>query len=340
MSAPRPLRIGLVFELLGSLPGDPGHPPDADAEYEPEATIRLLEGAIRELGHLPVRLGRPGDLLAAAGKGGIAPVDGVLDIAEGYGTRNREAWAPVLLEMAGLPVLGSDALTRSLCLDKAWAKRIAAAGGIPTPPFAVYTGAGEVEAAPLPAPFPLFVKPRHEGTSKGIRRSSRVESLAELRREVDRIVRLYRQPALVEAFLPGAEYTVTVVGHDPPRALPVLQRALDAESRIGVHALERRGGEGAPAGHRAELPGVLTPELEERLARLAVELFELFECLDFARVDFRLDERGEPSFLEINPLPTFAPDGSFGILAELEGRRPEELLAEVIAAGLRRLGLS
>ncbi len=340
MSAPHPLRIGLVFELVGSLPRHPDHPPDADAEYETEQTVALLEAAVRELGHVPVRLGGPRDLLAAAGKGRIPPVDAVLDISEGYGSRNREAWAPVLLEMAGLPVLGSDALTRSLCLDKAWAKRIAAAAGIPTPPFAVFAAAGEVVEERLPGPFPLFVKPRHEGTSKGIRRSSRVGSLAELRREVARVAGLYRQPALVETFLPGAEFTVTVVGHDPPRALPALQRALEAGSRIGVHALVRRGGEGAPPGHWLELPGELTPDLEDRLAQRSLALFGLFECLDFARVDYRLDAAGEPSFLEINPLPTFAPDGSFGILAELEGRRPEELVAEVVAGGLRRLGLA
>jgi len=339
VSAPRPLRIGLVFELHGSLPPSPEDPPDADAEYEPEETIRLLEDAVRVLGHLPVRLGGPLDLLQAAGKGEIPPVDAVLDIAEGRGSRNREAWAPVLLEMAGIPVLGSDALTRSLCLDKAWAKRVAAAAGIETPPFAVFAGVEEITPERLPAPFPLFVKPRHEGTSKGIGRSSRVESPAELRREVERIVRLYRQEVLVEAFVPGAEFTVTVVGHDPPRALPALQRALDAESGIGLHALLRRGGEGVPPEARVDLPGVLDEGLEEGLARRSLELFGLFECRDFARIDFRLDAEGVPCFLEINPLPTFAPDGSFGVLAEIEGRRPEELVAEVIAAGLRRLGI-
>jgi D-alanine-D-alanine ligase len=105
-----------------------------------------------------------------------------------------------------------------------------------------------------------------------------------------------------------------------------------------VHALERHS---APAGGwRAITPGVLDAALEARLASLSLRAFAALECRDFARADLRLDAAGEPRFLEMNPLPTFAPDGSFGILAELEGRSHEALLAEVIAAGLARLGLA
>jgi D-alanine-D-alanine ligase len=118
----------------------------------------------------------------------------------------------------------------------------------------------------------------------------------------------------------------------------VLQRALEAASGIGVHALERHP---APAGGwRHRVAGELSPELEATLAAHALCVFEALACRDFGRVDFRLDADGAPWFLEINPLPTFAPDGSFGILAELEGRSLEDLLAEVLREGLVRLGLA
>jgi D-alanine-D-alanine ligase len=116
--------------------------------------------------------------------------------------------------------------------------------------------------------------------------------------------------------------------------LPVLQRALDAESGIGLHALEAHGEGGAH-----QLPGCLSPTLEARLQALALRVWDVLECFDFGRCDFRLDAAGEPIFLEINPLPTFAVDGNFAILAELEGRPLEALLADVLAGGLRRLGL-
>jgi D-alanine-D-alanine ligase len=116
----------------------------------------------------------------------------------------------------------------------------------------------------------------------------------------------------------------------------VLQRALEIETRIGLHALE-----GPAAAVGAELrhcvAGDLDPVLEAELRALGLRLFALFECRDYARADFRLDDAGRASFLEINPLPSFAPDGSFGILAELEGRALPELLADVIGEGLARL---
>jgi len=332
------LRIGIVYDLLGSLSLRPEDPPDADAEYEPEATVEALERAIELGGHEAIRIGSPHDLLGQVGKGDLPALDAAWNIAEGFGGRNREAWAPVLLEMAGVPTLGSDALTLSLSLDKLWTVTHVRAAGVPVPDQAYAASEQEAGKLCLPGLFPLFVKPRWEGTAKGIRPSSRVADRAALVLEVARIVREYRQPALIETFLGGPEYTVTVVGNDPPRALPVLQRALDVETGIGLHAVQ---GAGAGAGERAStLPGRLDGVLEAELADLALRTFEALACRDFARVDFRLDDAGLPHFLEINPLPTFAPDGSFGILAELEGRPLEELLAEVLASGLARLGLA
>jgi len=337
MSRSSALCIGLVFDLLGSHPRRPGDPPDADAEYEPEETILALEAALARLGHRCVRLGNPHQLLAALGKGELPGLDAALNIAEGYGGRNREAWAPVLLEMAGVPCLGSDALTLSATLDKGWACRLVEAAGVPVVQGWRAGSAAEAESLSVSGHFPLFVKPTWEGTAKGIGPSSRVEDRAALVREVERIARDYAQPARVERFLPGPEYTVTLVGHAPPRALPVLQRALESSTRIGVHALERH----APAGGwQSVTPGTLGAELEAELARLALRAFQALECRDFARVDFRLDEHDVPRFLEINPLPSFAPDGSFGILAELEGRPLPALLADVLQAALERLGLA
>jgi D-alanine-D-alanine ligase len=332
------LRIGLVYDLLGSTPRSGGDPPDVDVEYEPEETVRALEGAIRRLGHRPLRIGSPHDLLARVGKGELPGLDAALNIAEGYGGRNREAWAPVLLEMANVPMLGSDALTLSLTLDKVWAVSLVGAAGVPVPAQAVASSASEAEKIILPGGFPLFVKPRWEGSAKGIRRTSRVEDRASAMREVERIQRDYGQPALIETFFQGPEYTVTLVGNDPPRALPVLQRALDASTRIGLHAVEAHAAPGE--SFESCLPGRLDAALEAELGALAVRAYAALECRDFARADFRLDGDGVPHFLEMNPLPTFSPDGTFGILAELAGRRFEDLLADVLAGGLARLGLA
>lgn len=330
------LTIGLVYDRFGDRAPPPAAPPDWDAEYEPEATVAALEAAVRRLGHVPVRVGNPEALLARMCAGPLG-LDAAVNIAEGYGSRNREAHAPVLLELAGVPCLGSDALTLSVSLDKHLTKVAARHAGLLTPPWRVVRSPADVEAGGFPD-FPLFVKPRYEGTAKGLAPSSRCDDAAALRAEVARQLGLYGQDVLVEAFVEGAEFTVGVVGHDPPEALPVLQRAVEARTGIGLHALERHEDPAAPFDYRAPVP--IEPALEFALQRAALAAHDALDCRDFSRSDFRLSPDGRLWFLEVNPLPTFAPDGTFAILAELAGQDYDAFLADVLARGLRRLGLA
>jgi D-alanine-D-alanine ligase len=330
------MRIGLVYDTFDAYPWREDDPPDADAEYEPEDTVETLAETVRRMGHTPVRIGTAFDLRDRLAEG--LAIDAALNIAEGAHSRNREAYAPILLEMAGVPCLGSDALTLSVTLDKAWTKDLVAAAGVPTPPHRVIGAAAAVDPDDLP-PFPLFVKPRAEGTSKGITPESRVEDVDALRAAVARITDTYEQDAIVEGFVGGGVFTVAVVGHDPPEALPALQRAVEPSTGIGLHALEHRGSPAAEADWDYTLAGTLDEALEAQLQRHARTVFETLDCRDFARADFRVDAEGQPWFLEVNPLPTFAPDDTFAVIAELQGRDYVDYLAEVFGRGLRRLGL-
>jgi len=333
------MRIGLIYDTFDAYPWTEDAPPDADAEYEPEETVETLAAAVEHLGHEPVRVGTAFDLRERLDAD--LALDVALNIAEGAHSRNREAYAPILLEMAGVPCLGSDALTLSVTLDKAWTKDLVAATDVPTPPHRVYGAAEEIDAEDLPGDFPLFVKPRYEGTSKGITPQSKVGNGAALRRAVERVTTTYEQDAVAEGFVAGGgEFTVAVVGHDPPEALPVLQRGVEPTTDIGLHALEHRGAPTAEQDWDYELRGMLDPALEDRLQTLTLRLFKTLDCRDFARADFRVDADGQPWFLEINPLPTFAPDDTFAIVAELMGRDYVDYLAEVFERGLRRLELS
>jgi len=154
MSGEHSIRVGIVYETFATHPLREGDPADAHAEYEPEATIETLEAAIAELGHRPLRLGSPQQLLARLQPGTGLEIDAALTIAEGHGSRNREAWAPVLLELAGVPTLGSDALTLSLSLDKAWANQLLRAGGVPVAPQCTMDSEQQALEAELPAAFP------------------------------------------------------------------------------------------------------------------------------------------------------------------------------------------
>ncbi len=340
------MRVGLIFDRFGDTPRPPGAPDDWDAEFEPEETVAALESALHLLGHMPVRVGNTAALFAAMRAGPITrpplALDAALSIAEGIGigeggTRNREAHAPVLLELAGVPALFSDALALSVSLDKSLTKVAVAAAGVLTPPHAVLRpDHPEDLAAAAALGVPLFVKPRYEGTARGIAPTSRVETPDALRAEAARQHALYRQDLLAEAFIDGAEATVGVVGTgDEARALPVLLRATEAATGIGLHALERWERPEAPLVYR--VPGVLAPDAEAEAARVAVAAHRALGLRDVSRSDVRIDRAGRVWFLEVNALPTFAPDGTFAVLAELAGVPYERWLAEVLAAGLERL---
>lgn len=349
------MRIGILYDLFDDYPWREGEPFDAHAENEPVETVDAIADALTMLGHEPVRIGPARALLSASREAGFS-IDAAINIAEGAHHRGREGEVPTLLTLLGIPCVGSDALTLSLSLDKAWTKDLARAAGVATPDYVVVRPAsaksGTATTGPDPVgtdlpPFPLFVKPRYEGSAKGLDEHSKVHDAAELARQVAHITSAYRQDALVEAFVEGSEFTVAIVGHDPPRALPVLQRAVCADTGIGLHVLERPDLT-APAGATSSspvaaehadrpwaLPGTLTPELEEKLKQDALTVFRKLECRDFARLDFRVDADGRPWFLEINPLPTFAPDGTFAIMAELMGQTYPEFLASILDDALR-----
>ena len=337
----RALRVGLVYDRFGDAPPPPGAPPDWDAEYEPEATVAALDGALARLGHTPVRIGNVPALLAAMARGPLTEpplaLDAAVNIAESRGSRNREAHAPILLELAGVPALGSDALALSVSLDKALTRTVAAAAGVRVAPGGVVRpGHRAADLAALGLAFPVFAKPRYEGTAKGIAPSSRCADADALAAEVARQHALYRQDVLVEAFVDGPEWTVGVVGTGPAaRALPALQRAVERETGIGLHALERHEDPARPFAYATD--GALSPALDAALARDALAAHRALECRDFSRSDFRVGADGAPVFIEINPLPTFAPDGTFAILAELDGVPYEAWLADVLAEGLERV---
>lgn len=332
------MRIGILYDLFEDYPWREGEPFDAHAENEPMETVNAIAEALTRLGHTPVPTGTARELLRRSAEPGFS-LDAAVNIAEGAHHRGREGEVPTLLTMLGIPFVGSDALTLSLSLDKVWTKDLVRAVGVLTPDYVVCRSADDLPEA-LPA-FPLFVKPRYEGSAKGLDARSKVHDEDELRRQVDHCVRTYAQDALVEVFVEGSEFTVAIVGHAPPRALPVLQRAVCARTGIGLHVLERpglTGDDGTPGTEPAwELPGNLTPELEAALQRDALTVFNKLECRDFARLDFRVDAAGRVWFLEINPLPTFAPDGTFAIMAELMGQTYPEFLASILKDALQNL---
>lgn len=324
------MRVALVYDLRDDYRAL-GFSEEAVAEFDSVETIDALAGALEALGCEPVRVGR-GQVLAQRLADGER-YDLVFSIAEGVKGRSREAQVPALCELFDQPYLFSDPLTMAVSLDKAVAKRLVRDAGVPTPAFAVAETAGDVAAWDA---FPAFVKPLAEGTGKGCEAGSLVSDARALQSAVTRIVDRFHQPALVERYLSGREFTVGIAGNGKDaRVLGVCEILLNASAEANVYSLLNK--------ERCEdlVTYVRADDAEARRAGdYAIVAYHALGCRDAARIDFRLDANGEPYFLEANPLAGLHPHHSdLPILAAQNGIEFVPLIGMILEAGLARYGL-
>ncbi|MFY0533743.1 hypothetical protein [Nannocystis pusilla] len=257
------------------------------------------------------------------------------------GGRGRESQIPAVLEVLGIPNTGSGPFALALALDKGVAKIFAAAHGIRTAPFQI-VGADEA-LGPVELAYPLFVKPVAEGSSMGIRKDSVCHDEAALRERVARLQRDYRQAVLIEEFLSGDEFTVGVVGNGAAAevvgVMQVTPRVADGQDF--VYSLEVK------RDYLNQVRYVMTDELLQsgrldaaRLAAirgLALDVHRVFGCRDLSRIDIRCDRRGDPNFIEVNPLPGLHPVSSdLVIIARGHGWSYEQLIGRIIGAATQR----
>jgi len=284
-----------------------------------------------------VRLGGGRDFLEKVLK---ERVDFVFNIAEGRGTfRSREGQVPSVLEMLGIPYSFSDPLTLAISLDKPLTKRLVAEAGVAVAPEWVVGTRAELEAlCASPPEFPLFAKPAFEGSSKGIRNSSLLKNRGELWDRVGEMLSNYSQPVLVEAFIEGDEYTVGVLGNDPPAAIGAVRvRPKSGPDPSFVYSVEAKRDWQNQLAY--DVPPPLHGDALNRLYADAVKAFGAIGCRDVARVDFRLKD-GVPVLLEINPLPGLSPAyGDLPLLARGMGLSYPDLMRRMLSASFTRCGL-
>lgn len=328
---PRARREGLRVGVLHNLKRD--RTDEHQAEFDSPATIEAIAAAIRELGHEPIKLEAtrwlPGVLADT-------PIDVAFNIAEGLVGRSREAQVPALLDMLQIPYTGSDPVALALCLDKGLAKRVVELAGVTTPRGILMRSAGE--RLPDDLVYPLLAKPVAEGSSKGVLGKSVVEDEQELRTLVGEIVRRFDQPALVETYLPGREFTVgSLAVGEGLRVLPAMEIVFtDASVEHPVysygHKTETEG------GVRFDVPAQLDAALEREIAECTTQAFRALGCRDVARIDLRLDAQGRVHFIECNPLPGLSPGFSdLCVIAESAGISYGELIGMILAPAIERL---
>ncbi len=332
-------------------PKPEGVPPDAFADYDHIETVEAICAALETDGHTAIFIEANRDLPFALRR---EQPDICFNMAEGLGGDAREAQTPALLELLGIPYTGSRVLTNGISLDKTLTKRIWRDRKLPVAPFQEFL-TGE-EALRPDLKFPLFVKPAREGTGMGVDMKAVVYGEKELRERVQYIIAMYRQPALVETFLPGREFTIGILGRadaklysrhpewyekDGFHRFPVLELDTGASEGPWIYTNEAKskdvGPEDAPGFF---CPANIEPDLEKKLKHLALRAHLLINALDVSRTDVRLDEEGNPRLMEINTLPGLTPNYSdLCLQAKAEGMRYEDLILEILYLGASRWGM-
>jgi D-alanine-D-alanine ligase len=306
-------------------PPSGGDADDRYAEWDTAETIDAVAHALGAFGHV-VRLEAtpefPERLRAER-------PDIVFNIAEGLVGVNRESHVPAICEFFGVPYSGSDPLTLSTCLHKGRTKEVLAFNGVPTARFAVVESVRDVEllldgrqeemlpsavaARPLPDAFPLFVKPVHEGSSKGVTVRNLVYSRDELVMRVTELLDAYSQPVLVEDYLPGAEFTCAVLGNGrDARVLPIVAINFDdlPAGVAPIYGFEAKWIWDTPDRplHVFDCPARIADSLRRSIEYVTLRAYRVLGCRDWSRIDVRLDAHGVPNVVEVNPLPGILPN--------------------------------
>jgi D-alanine-D-alanine ligase len=321
-------------------------PDDEYAEWDSAETIAAVERALARHGEV-VRLEATDDFPQRLRD---ARPDIVFNIAEGLRGPNREAHVPAICEFYGIPYSGSDPFTLALCLDKARTKEILRAHDVATADWWLVRSASDVANLPARAlSFPLFAKPVHEGSSKGITERNFVATPDALARVVLELLERYQQPVLVESFLPGAEFTCGVLGNGAEaRVLPLVGMNFGA---LPSGALPIYGFEAKWLWDRAdeplaifECPARISGALRAEIEDVVLRTFTALGCRDWSRIDVRLDAAGRANVVEVNPLPGILPDPSDNSClpkaARAAGLDYDALIGACLQAAAARHGVS
>lgn len=329
------MRIGITYDLKSDAPLPAGLPDDFQEEFDSPVTIEAIASVLRSLGHTVEKLGDGREMLQRLLDN---PPEFVFNFAEGHGIgRSREARVPAALEMLGIPYTGSDPLTLTVTLDKDCAKKLVAAEEVAVAPGMVIHPADALStqySVLSTLSLPVIVKPAWEGSSKGIRGKSIVDSPQELIHAVHAMGRDYSQPILVEEYIEGDELTVGIVGNDPPEIIGIMRVVAREQTNRFVYSLDVKRDYKRLVKY--ECPAPLSAHDEQAVREATIKVWHALGCRDVSRVDFRLRD-GVPYFLEVNPLPGLNPESSdLVILSDLAGWTYERLITRILQAALER----
>jgi len=328
----RRLRVAILYNLFERL--EKGEEKDILSEEAIEEEIGAVEDAIRSLGH---------EYLILAIHQDIHPIihwlkeynpDIAVNLCESvFGNTSWEMNIPALLDLFRIPYTGSPPLTLGLCQDKGKVKDILLSQGILTPRYKIFDReVSQMEGSK----FPLIVKPLHEDGSLGISKESVVFDNEGLRRQIRYIIEKYRQPALVEEFIDGRELNVGLIEtNGRVQTLPVSEidyadfpadvpKICGYEAKWVTESMEYQRS-------KPICPATLDQLIQKKLEVIAVRVYKLFGCRDYARVDVRVDRAGEIYVLEVNPNPDISPQAGMSRAIKARGMTYKEFIDALLS---------
>jgi D-alanine-D-alanine ligase len=339
------MRVGLTYNQKREEPSETSELPSSSLEIQAEWDSPETIGAVMEaLGqrHEVIPIEATDDVYQKLqhARPGI-----VFNIAEGAFGPCREGHVPSILEYLNIPYTASDPLTLNLCLDKSRAKEILAFNGLPTARFRVVT---ESKFSFNSLHYPMLVKPLFEGSSIGIRNDSLVHTRNQMREKVCWVLERFREPALIEEFLPGREFTVALLGNgDQTRVLPLVEIKFDSlpQGVNPIYSYEAKWIWDTSSNPLEifECPAKVSQELQAEIERICVAAYRVLRCRDWCRIDVRLDASGRPHIIELNPLPGILPkpedNSCFPKAARAAGLSYEQLINTVLDTACKRYGI-
>ncbi|KAI9036460.1 D-alanine--D-alanine ligase family protein [Aspergillus affinis] len=350
------LTIAVVSEQRSSYLQD-GFSQEDCAALTHDGEVEGIVTTLKKLGHHVVLVRGIRSLVQHLANSGERDWDLVFNIAQGFFGSAREAQVPALLEAYEIPYTFADAATIALCQNKSITKIVLDHHHIPSAPFTVIsTSKHNISDCILDSgslTFPLFVKLATEGSSKGVDSFSKVDSPAELRTAVKKLAfRFPDHEILVESFLAGREFTVSLLGTGPLSRVIGVREHVWQESSSSDHENSDPDTQNFASWQSKSsrdfqlkikdynIQETTDPQIHAACL-LALETWAVLDCRDAGRVDIRFDSckaDSTPFVLEVNPIAGLLPGLSpLPASAEANGISFEELLVEIIESALLRI---
>lgn len=323
------MKIGLTYDLR-SWYLDRGYSMEDTAEFDKQETVDALEAALLKMGFESEQVGNCFQLIEALAAG--KRWDLIFNIAEGLYGDGRESVVPAILDQYKIPYVFSGPVIMGISLNKYLTRLIVSAAGVPVSPGMLITKRSDIKKCTLE--YPLFIKPVSEGTGKGITRKSLVKSFAELVEMAEWILSRFNQPALVEEYLPGREFTIGVTGTGD-EAIAIGGMEVECRDNLPYSVEVKENYQQYCKYH------TIDKDTFEECRTVSLNVWKALDCVDAGRVDLKADRNGKICFMEVNPLAGLNPVHSdLPILARMSGIEYQALIETIVKAAIKRNNLT